>query len=132
MISERNTEIWRRRQLGQTFEVIARDHGITVERVRQICIKVEGKFEQLEAMAKGEFGGLPVQVRNCILRALDLPGGYAGVTKRDVVNLGYYHLSMTPGLGAKGMAEVLDWLGLELKAKFVRDVCPHCGGNSRH
>ena len=39
--SERNLSVWRMRRDGKTLLETAKAHGITQERVRQICLRIE-------------------------------------------------------------------------------------------
>ncbi|MBC7152946.1 MAG: hypothetical protein H5U22_26620 [Rhizobium sp.] len=54
MTEERNREILKRREAGETFSVLARDYGISRERVRQISEREEKKEQRRTELAEAD------------------------------------------------------------------------------
>ena len=102
---ERDCEVFRRREAGETFEAIAATYGLRREAVRQAYLKQARRRERLKT---DEFAELSVRARNA-LRS----DGYN--TRADLEKLRdedrMRSFSWAPNVGAVTVAEVKRFMG---------------------
>ncbi len=111
IIPKRNIAIFEARKTGRTFRDIGLEHGLSVERTRQICVQVERRLAR--ASEPEALDGLSVRVQNCLFNAT----GTHDLTPEEIAQLPASFLLDQYNFGKTSLAELRLWLqkrGLEM------------------